>query len=193
MAFAFRRGPVVEARLAGERRCWAGLSGAKTLLAGLVLGLATSSFTGNEAATPADQEAIARVVRAHVGSGRSADDQPIAEHPKFRRIVFGSDEGGRSLMAVQFTIETGNNWNVFIAVVDRPTSRAVAEARVGGKAYRSVTLRSLDRGLLKVDAEYYGGADPLCCPTVQGSSSFEVRPPGLWETDVRVGTRKLVK
>src|SRR5262245_37053242 len=84
---------VRHAALAGERGCSAGLRWRQLVVVGLVLVIHFArEAQASDSVTAVEQGAIARVVRAHIGTGRSSDDQPIAEYPKFRRIVFGTGE-----------------------------------------------------------------------------------------------------
>jgi hypothetical protein len=137
--------------------------------------------------TQADREAVEDLIRAQVGSGRSADDQPVVEYPEGRRILVGSGaKRGTSVVVAQYTIETGNTWQIYVAVLDKKSHRRLATGRVGGKGYRGVTLKSVADGVLELAAEFYGAGDAMCCPSVRGTSWFEVRDGQLWETDTKV-------
>jgi hypothetical protein len=134
-----------------------------------------------------DREAVDHVVREQVGSGRSADDQPVVEYPEARLILAGSGASpGASLLVAQYTIETGNSWQLYLAVFDRNTHRVLAKGRVGGKGYREVTVKAVRDGVVQLETKYYGRDDPLCCPSIRGTTSVEVRDGQLWETDVRI-------
>jgi len=134
-----------------------------------------------------DRDAVEQLIRSQVGTGRSPDDQPIAEHAEARRILVGSGPSGSApLLVVQYTIETGNSWQLYVAVFEKDSHRLLARGRVGGKAYREVSVKSVAGGLVEMDTIYYALADALCCPSVHGTSALEVRDGQLWETDARI-------
>jgi hypothetical protein len=138
-------------------------------------------------ATRSDREAVNRLILKQAGSGRSADDQSIGEYSKARRILTGSGPASGSRWVVaQYTIETGLNWQIYVAVLAGQTHTLLARGRVGGKGYRIVTLNAVSDGVLKCEVQYYGTKDPLCCPSIRGTSCFEVRDGQLWETDARL-------
>jgi len=87
---------------------------------------------------------------------------------------------------VQFTVETDLDWQIYIAVLAAKTRHLLARGRVGGKGYRSITLHGVSDGILNCEAQYYGSGDALCCPSITGTSKFEVRNGQLWETDATV-------
>ncbi len=137
--------------------------------------------------TRSDREAVSKLILGHVGAGLSEDEQPVAEYSAARRILtgFGRAHGNRWVV-VQYTIETGLSWQIYIAVLTGQTHQLLARGRVGGKGYRSVTLKAVSDGVLKCEVQYYAPEDGLCCPSVRGTSYFEVRDGQLWETDARV-------
>jgi hypothetical protein len=99
--------------------------------------------------TQSDLEAVNKLILAQVGSGRSADDQPVAEYSTARRILIGSGPmPGSRWVVVQYTIETGLNWQIYLAVLTGQTHQILARGRVGGKGYRSVTLNAVSSVLL---------------------------------------------
>jgi hypothetical protein len=137
--------------------------------------------------TPSDRAAVEGVIRQGVGSGKSPDGDPISENPDARHIVVGKGSGASaSLLVAQYTIETGNVWQIYLAVIDRSTHRTLARGRVGGKGYREVALKAVADGVVDLDTLNYGADDPMCCPSVPGESSFEVRDGQLFERDARI-------
>jgi hypothetical protein len=149
--------------------------------------LLSSSPSSAGDVTRSDREAVNKLILAQVGSGRSADDQPIVEHSAARRILVGfGPASGRRWVAVEYTIETGVSWQIYVAVLEGQTHRLLARARVGGKGYRSVTLNAVSDGVLQCEVHYYAPDDALCCPSIRGASHFEVRDGQLWETDATV-------
>jgi len=157
----------------------------------LTIALLLASATTVSSATPveittADQEAVEQCIHAQLGSSRSADGQPVAEYQAARRIVAGS--GPRALLALQYTIETGNSWQIYIALFDRSTHRLLASGRVGGKAYREVSITSIAEGGVELEASYYAPQDGLCCPSIRGTSFIGMREGHLWETNMRISS-----
>ena len=133
-----------------------------------------------------DRDAVDRLVRTQVGSGRSADDQPVAEIPKARLYAVGSGSETTTYVAAQYTIETGNSWQLYMVVLDGATHTVLARGRIGGKGYRDATLEAVRQGVIVVRLKYYGESDAMCCPSVLGEAYFEVRDGELWEADARV-------
>lgn len=149
--------------------------------------LLSSSPSSADDVTRDDREAVNQLILAQVGSGRSADGQPVAENSAARRIFVGSGPApGSRWVAVQYTIETGVSWQIYVAVLAGQTHQLLARGRVGGKGYRSVTLNAVSDGVLKCEVQYYASDDALCCPSIPGTSYFEVRDGQIWETDAIV-------
>jgi hypothetical protein len=137
--------------------------------------------------TQMDRDLVERLVRADVGSGRSADGQPVAEYPDARLFLVGSGATrGTTLLVAQYTIETGNAWQLYVAVFDRDTHRLLGKGRVGGKDYREVTIKGVLDGVVHLETKYYGPEDAMCCPSIPGTTSLELRDGQLWETDARI-------
>jgi hypothetical protein len=151
-----------------------------------VVALLSSPSSADNIAS-SDREAVNKLILAQVGSGRSANGQPAAEYSAARRILNGSGPApGSRWVVVQYTIETGHSWQIYVAVLTGQTHQLLARGRVGGKGYRSVTLNAVSDGVLKCEVQYYAAEDALCCPSVRGASYFEVREGRLWETNARV-------
>jgi hypothetical protein len=133
------------------------------------------ALLGNDA-SQSDQEAVNKLILAQIGSGRSADGQLIPENSTARRLLTGSGATpGSHWVAVQYTIKTGLIWQTYVAVLTEKNHQLLVRGRVGGKGYRNVSLNGVSDVVLKFEVQYYGPEDVLCCPSVEGTSSFEVR------------------
>ena len=158
--------------------------GALLLMAALISGSAAPDVTED------DREAVERLIRAQVGTGRSADDQPVAALFDRQHILAGSGaDGVGTLLVAQYTIETGLSWQIYLAVLDKDTHTTLACGRIGGKSYRLVTIRSVSEGMVDLDVMYYAPDDALCCPSVSGATTIELRDGQLWETNSRLAPR----
>jgi hypothetical protein len=140
---------------------------------------------------PLDRAALETVIRSHVGSGRSADGQPVEEYADGRHVLVGRGLSvGSSYVAAVYTIETGNTWQIYLAVVDGTSHRVLADGRVGGKGYRTTRVKAVKDGVIEVEAKYYGPGDAMCCPTVPGTSWFGVRDGLIWEAEAKIETSR---
>lgn len=80
----------------------------------------------------------------------------------------------------------GNDYEQRLAVFSNPINRAVLDERVGGKAYRSVSLSKVASKLVRFDVKFYDQDDALCCPSVPGSTAYTYHPHALSEISTKV-------
>jgi hypothetical protein len=152
-----------------------------------------NASTGSEI-TAAERQAVQHLIDEQVGTGRSADDQGVSEARDARRMVTGTGEASNTnVLVVEYTLETGNSWQIYLAIFDRASLQVLASGRIGGKEYREATLQSVRGGVISVKTMNYAPDDASCCPTIPGRTIFEVRGGHLWETDTRVGRARPTK
>jgi hypothetical protein len=80
-------------------------------------------------------------------------------------------------VAVLFTIEgPGNNYGRYLAVFIRIQGKLtpIDHATVGGKYYRAIEMKSIQGDVIYFSTTGYAERDPACCPTVHGTTRYEL-------------------
>jgi hypothetical protein len=121
------------------------------------------------ASVRSDQDIADEFVRKQQG-----EDEP--EYREARKYLRGDLTGdGIDDLVVQFTLEEGNFWRLFLAVFRGPGFTDVKVAQVGGKSWRTVDIQRIEELGVVAATAYYGEGDALCCPSLSGSTVFELR------------------
>lgn len=141
------------------------------------------------ALTPAQSAAIDKFIATQeIRRDRKHPSLNLLEYRDARSYVVGAiGSPAIPVVVVQYTLEGGNRWELYIAVFERATMQHRAHTRVGAKGQRSATLtRAVPAGGIELDTLYYGDGDALCCPSVPGSTSYELDGTSLQESEVRI-------
>jgi hypothetical protein len=94
------------------------------------------------------------------------------------RVVGDLNHDGGADLAVLYTLEGadgGNNYGQHLAVfvrVKKGRFVPVADAVVGGKGYRAVSVASIRNGVILAKTLAYAEGDCSAAPTVQGTTRF---------------------
>ena len=149
-----------------------------TALASLVivlgLGIPSAIASGVQTALqPADQKVIDKYLSNlanHLG-GEIPEEVP-------RTIRTGDlNHDGTPDVAVLFTIEgPGNGYAQYLAVFLRTGGKLTPldHATVGGKLYRAAKLIAIQNGVINLAITGYAAHDPACCPTIKGTTRYQL-------------------
>jgi hypothetical protein len=80
-------------------------------------------------------------------------------------------------VAVLFTIEgPGNGYAQYLAVFIRTDGKLTPldHATVGGKLYRAAKLIAIQNGVINLTTTAYAAKDPACCPTIKGTTQYQL-------------------
>ncbi len=138
--------------------------------------------------TPAEIKAVDAFIKTQerLRSTQYVSDN-LLEFREGRQYAFDEAGGsGKTILAVRYTLEEGNNWTLFLAAFSRPTMKCQAHARVGGKGYRNVDISGVKGDMIYLKIELYSTYDALCCPSVPGSTIYELTDDSLVEKELRV-------
>ncbi|PID56375.1 hypothetical protein CSB45_11875 [candidate division KSB3 bacterium] len=96
------------------------------------------------------------------------------ETNKDLRIYLEGDIGNNGLeeIAIQYTLEEGNNWYVYLSIFDKTSLQVIDFKMIGGKAFREISIREIVDGWVVADTLSYTDSDSLCCPSLPGRSEF---------------------
>jgi hypothetical protein len=110
------------------------------------------------------------------------------EMKQFRQRIAGTFDR-HPAVAVQYTLEEGNNWILRVVVVRTTDLRVVGDVIVGGKGWRSVNLEAVD-GCLAFRTMNYGASDSLGSPSLKGETHYCMGDGGdLEEGETRIFCR----
>jgi hypothetical protein len=105
-----------------------------------------------------------------------------AEFQDARKYIKGDINGDKIPdLIVQYTLEEGNNWTIYIAVFEEPSMKLIAAKHIGGKGYRIAELSKVKNGLIEIGVQLYSTEDALCCPSVPGTAYYLVKKNSLNE------------
>jgi hypothetical protein len=137
------------------------------------LGSASDPPPSSARLLPGDGKVIDQFVS---GLARKQGGEVPEEIP--RAVLTGDlNRDGIADVAVLFTIEgPGNNYGQYLGVFVRRNGKLVAadHAAVGGKLYRAVKMTSIQDGVIHLSTTSYAEKDPACCPTIKGSTQYEL-------------------
>ncbi len=142
-------------------------------LALLLVGLGIPAPTASAAPQPADQKVIDKYLSnlANQLNGQIPEEVP-------RTIRTGDlNHDGAPDVAVLFTIEgPGNGYAQYLAVFLRTDGKLTPldQATVGGKLYRAAKLIAIQNGVINLDTTSYAAHDPACCPTIKGTTQYQL-------------------
>lgn len=112
--------------------------------------------------------------RAHEMSRSGCD--PV-DDPGLRLYAHGDlNRDGRDELVVQYTLEQGNAWYLFLAVFEQPSMKCIANAQVGGLYCRAVTLVGVAHGCVELTTSTYAPNDRPNFPTIPGSTRYCLDP-----------------
>jgi hypothetical protein len=144
------------------------------LFVGLGLGIPSPiASAAPPALQPTDQKVINKYLSDLAGQlgGQIPEEVP-------RTIRTGDlNHDGTPDVAVLFTIEgPGNGYAQYLAVFLRTDGKLtpVDHATVGGKLYRAAKLIAIQNGIIKLDTTSYAAHDPACCPTIKGTTQYQL-------------------
>jgi len=120
-----------------------------------------------------------KIVDAYIKSKERTSDivgESVSEFYKARQYMIGDVNGDKVPdVIVMYTLEQGMNWNIYIAVFEKPSMRLLADGHVGGKGDRKANLNKvLSNGLIEVSVMLYAPEDAYCCPSLKGTSYYAV-------------------
>jgi hypothetical protein len=145
-----------------------------SLVVALALGIPSARASGAPPALqPADQKVIDRYLSnlANQLGGQIPQEVP-------QTIRTGDlNHDGTPDVSVLFTIEgPGNGYAQYLAVFLRTNGKLTPldHATVGGKFYRAAKLISIQDGLINLDTTGYAPHDPTCCPTIKGTTQYQL-------------------
>jgi len=154
----------------------------RILFGGIVLCLVPTLWAASTAAaeavelTAAQEQAITRFVRSQerVRSRRDPARNRI-EYREGRRYAAGDVTGdGVADLAAQYTTEEGNNYRLFLVVFDGRSLKPLDHTRVGGKGLRDAELRRVVDRVVEIDTRDYAESDAACCPSVVGTTRYQI-------------------
>jgi hypothetical protein len=145
-----------------------------SLILGLALGLPSAIAS---AAPPALQPADQRVINKYLSDlANHLGGQIPQEVPQTIRTGDLNHDGTPDV-AVLFTIEgPGNGYAQYLVIFLRTNGQLVPldHATVGGKLYRAAKLIAIQDGVINLATTAYAAHDPTCCPTIKGTTRYQL-------------------
>jgi hypothetical protein len=129
------------------------------------------------AAPPRLQPADQKVIDKYLSNLANQLDGEIPEEVPQTVRTGDLDHDGTPDVAVLFTIEgPGNGYAQYLAVFLRTNGKLVPldHATVGGKFYRAAKLISVQDGIINLATTSYAAHDPTCCPTIKGTTQYQL-------------------
>jgi hypothetical protein len=151
-----------------------------------VLGVATSAAEGTR--PPAQRIPAAAQTRVDTVIQSMAARQDGAEYREYRQWASADLDGdGRSDWAVLYTIEVGNDYTryLLVAINEGNTFQTIGPVVVGGRGKRFVSFDSLGRNRIHLHTRAFKWNDAMCCPSVEGNTTFVLQDGQLQEERAR--------
>jgi hypothetical protein len=129
------------------------------------------------AAPPALQPADQKVINKYLSDLANHLGGEIPEEVPQTIRTGDLNHDGTPDVAVLFTIEgPGNGYAQYLAVFLRTNGKLVPldHATVGGKLYRTAKLISIQDGIINLATTGYSAHDPTCCPTIKGTTRYQI-------------------
>lgn len=135
----------------------------------------TANSAPQSSATP-DKADGEKVIDKYIAGVAKVSD--AGEYKEARKVLYSDIDGdGDDDAVVQFTIEGmggSNNYSFELGVFrnDGGKLKAVTDEVVGGKLFRDVELKKVEKGVIYLDTKEYAPDDGACCPSIAGKTTF---------------------
>jgi hypothetical protein len=112
-------------------------------------------------------------------------NQSIEEYKEERDYFFNDvNKDGIKDLIIQYTLEKGNNWNIYLAVIIGKEYKDNCYILIARKGFRSATIKEIDdSGKIIIELLYYSETDALCCPSIKGMTKYSYVNKNLNEID----------